>query len=101
MKIVRPLSPQNGVMTNLRLGTVCGFLVFHYGVGAEVAKYVRSMWKILVELEKFAKVSESLITFLLKLEKNVKFRFDSTLCAVSHGQIRPGACTARSQTTSD
>ncbi len=55
--------------TNLRLGTVCGFLVFDY-VGAEVAKYERSMWKILAGLEKFVKVSESLITFLLKLEKN-------------------------------
>ncbi len=29
-----------------------------------MAKYERSMWKILVGLEKFAKVSKSLITFL-------------------------------------
>ncbi len=71
MKIVRPsplLSPQNGVMTNLRLETVCGFLVFDYA-GVKVATYERSMWRILLRLKKFAKVSESLITFLLKLEK--------------------------------
>ncbi len=75
MKIVRPRSPQNSVTTNLRLGTVCGFLVFDYA-GVEVAKYERSMWKILVGLEKFAKLSESLITFLLKLErKNVEISF--------------------------
>ncbi len=92
MKIVHPfpLSPQNGATTNLRLRTICGFLVFDYA-GAEVAKYELSMWKILVRLEKFAKVSESLITFLLNWEKTVKFRFDFTLHMVSHGQIRPGA----------
>ncbi len=49
-----PPSPQNGATTNLILGTVCKFLVFDY-VGAEVAKYERSIWKILVGLEKFAK----------------------------------------------
>ncbi len=44
MKIIRPspLSSQNGVTSNLRLGTVCGFLVFDYA-GAEVAKYEHSM----------------------------------------------------------
>ncbi len=72
MQIVRPSlpppSPQNGAPTNLRLRTVCEFLVFDYA-GVEVAKYERSMWKILVGLEKFAKVSESLITFLLNWKK--------------------------------
>ncbi len=92
MKIARPspLSPQNAATTNLRLGTVCEFLVFDY-VGAEVAKYERSMWKILVWLEKFAKVSKSLITFLLNWKKTLKFHFDFTLRVVSHGQIQPGA----------
>ncbi len=63
MKIGRPspLSPQNGATTNLRLGIVCGFLFFDE---VEVAKYEHSLWKILVGLEKFAKVSESLIMFL-------------------------------------
>ncbi len=72
MKIIRPsssLSPQNGATTNLTLETVCGLLVFDY-VGAEVVKYECSMWKILVGLEKFAKVSESLIPFLLNWKKN-------------------------------
>ncbi len=64
---LHPLSPQNGVTSNLRLGTVCGFLVFDYAE-AEVAKYERSMWKILVKLKKFAKVSESLIKFLYFLK---------------------------------
>ncbi len=58
-----PLSPQNDATTNSRLGTVCGFLVFDYA-GAEVAKYECSMWKILVGLEEFTKVSKSLIKFL-------------------------------------
>ncbi len=49
-----PPSPQNGVTTNLRLGTVCGVLVDY--AEAEVAKYERSMWKILVRLKKFTKV---------------------------------------------
>ncbi len=92
MKIVSPsptFSPRNDVTTNLRLGTVYWFLVFDY-VLAEVAKYERSMWKILVRLEKFAKVSESLITFLLNWKKTVKFQFDVTLHTVSRGQIRPG-----------
>ncbi len=40
-----------------------------------MAKYERSMWKILVGLEKFAKVSESLITFFLKLKKNCEILF--------------------------
>ncbi len=33
-----------------------------------MAEYERSMWKILVGLEKFAKVSESLIKFLYFLK---------------------------------
>ncbi len=89
MKIVRPspaLSPQNGATTNLRLGTVWGFLVFDYA-GAEVAKFESSMWKILVGLEKFAEVSESLITFLFNWKKTVKFRFDFTLRTASRSQI--------------
>ncbi len=65
-------------------------------MGAGLAKYERSMWKILVGLEKFAKVSESLITFLLNWKKTVKLRFDFTLRTVSCSQI--SAC---SQTTSD
>ncbi len=75
--------------------------------GVEVAEYKRSMWKILVGLEKFAKVSESLITFLLKLEKKLWFSFwfytprglarsDSTrriwLHAVRQHLIRPRQC---------
>ncbi len=86
-----PLSSQNGATTNLRLVTICGFLVLDYA-GAEVAKYERAIWKIMVRLEKFAKVSESLITFLLKLAKKLlKFCFDFTLHSVSRSQIRPGA----------
>ncbi len=37
-----PLFHQNGATSNLRLGTVCGFLVVNY-VGAKVAKYECSM----------------------------------------------------------
>ncbi len=69
---------------------------------AEVAKYERLMWKILVELEKFAKVSESLITFLLKLEKNcwkfVLILHSTWSHAVRFNQVH---LTARSQTISD
>ncbi len=58
--------------------------------------YERSMWKILVGLEKFGKVSESLITFLLKLEKKLlKFCFDFTLRMVLRSQIRPGPHAVR------
>ncbi len=94
MKIVRPspipLSPPESATTNLWLGTLCGFLVFDYA-GADVAKYECSMWKILVGLEKFAKVFKSLITFLLKLGKNVEISFWFYIRMVSCGQIRPGA----------
>ncbi len=78
MKIIRPSPPpppsyQNGAMTNLRLGTVCRVLVFDY-TGAEVVKYECSMWKILAGLEKFTKISESLITFV-KTGKNCDISF--------------------------
>ncbi len=99
----QPPSPQNCATTIVRLATVCGFLVFYYA-GTEVAKYQHSMWKILVGLEKFTKVSESLIMFLLKLEKKLlKFCFDFTSAwsdstrhiwphAVRQHLIRPRHC---------
>ncbi len=42
MKIVcpSPLSPQNGATTNLRLGTVCGFLVFEFKVVTVIVRTV-------------------------------------------------------------
>ncbi len=52
-----------------------------------MAKYERSMWKILVGLEKFAKVFESLIKFLYFLKLR-SLRTCLNAASVDEGDVR-------------